>query len=202
MSSFVRFGRVVVGFKAKYSATFLVLLLSVSNILINNWWSVHPNHPQKDYLRFDFFRTCPPPHLLFFWRDCQVLTLVFHYRLGKNRDAQHRRRTAVARQHGSRRDLDGRKEEGLLDVARLLFVGLSLTCPLGLVGGGVRERCRRKKKRERRGEESNKRNERKNTIKSIMYFPRLENQCIPNFLSFYPFGGKRGWKGSVRAAVS
>jgi uncharacterized membrane protein YphA (DoxX/SURF4 family) len=48
---------VVVGFKAKYSATFLVLLLSISNILINNWWSVHPNHPQKDYLRFDFFQT-------------------------------------------------------------------------------------------------------------------------------------------------
>lgn len=48
---------VVVGFKAKYSATFLVLLLSVSNIVINNWWSVHANHPQKDYLRFDFFQT-------------------------------------------------------------------------------------------------------------------------------------------------
>jgi uncharacterized membrane protein YphA (DoxX/SURF4 family) len=48
---------VVVGFKAKWSATFLVLLLSVFNILINNWWSVHPNHPQKDYLRFDFFQT-------------------------------------------------------------------------------------------------------------------------------------------------
>ncbi|CED85595.1 surf4-domain-containing protein [Phaffia rhodozyma] len=48
---------VVVGFKAKWSATFLVLILSIFNILINNWWSVHPNHPQKDYLRFDFFQT-------------------------------------------------------------------------------------------------------------------------------------------------
>lgn len=28
----------------------------------------------------------------------------------------------------------------------------------------------------------------KNTIQHIMYSPRLENQCIPNFLSFYPFG--------------
>lgn len=45
---------VIVGFKAKWSATFLVLLLSCFNVLINNWWSVHPNHPQKDYLRFDF----------------------------------------------------------------------------------------------------------------------------------------------------
>jgi ER-derived vesicles protein len=31
---------VVVGFKAKFSATILVLLLSIFNILVNNWWTV------------------------------------------------------------------------------------------------------------------------------------------------------------------
>jgi uncharacterized membrane protein YphA (DoxX/SURF4 family) len=33
---------VVVGFKAKFSAVILVLLLSVFNILVNNWWTVWP----------------------------------------------------------------------------------------------------------------------------------------------------------------
>jgi ER-derived vesicles protein len=31
---------VAVGFKAKFSAVILVLLLSVFNILVNNWWTV------------------------------------------------------------------------------------------------------------------------------------------------------------------
>jgi len=59
---------VAVGFKAKYSAMFLVALLSVSNVLINNWWSVHSAHPHRDFLkyclllnlancRYDFFQT-------------------------------------------------------------------------------------------------------------------------------------------------
>ena len=59
---------VAVGFKAKYSAMFLVALLSVGNILINNFWSVHSAHPHRDFLkyvlalslsncRYDFFQT-------------------------------------------------------------------------------------------------------------------------------------------------
>lgn len=48
---------VAVGFKAKYSAMFLVALLSVFNVLINNWWSVHSAHPQRDFLKYDFFQT-------------------------------------------------------------------------------------------------------------------------------------------------
>ena len=59
---------VAVGFKAKYSAMFLVALLSVFNVLINNWWSVHSAHPHRDFLkycfpthsancRYDFFQT-------------------------------------------------------------------------------------------------------------------------------------------------
>jgi len=43
---------VVVGFKAKYSAMFLVALLSVFNVLINNFWSVHSAHPHRDFLKY------------------------------------------------------------------------------------------------------------------------------------------------------
>ncbi|CAG8475419.1 4867_t:CDS:2 [Acaulospora morrowiae] len=48
---------VVVGFKAKWSATFLVLSLSVFNLFINNFWSVHHANPQRDFLKYDFFQT-------------------------------------------------------------------------------------------------------------------------------------------------
>ncbi|KAG8691291.1 hypothetical protein FRC11_005267 [Ceratobasidium sp. 423] len=50
-------GMVAVGFKAKWSASFLVVLLSVFNVFINNWWSVHSAHPQRDFLKYDFFQT-------------------------------------------------------------------------------------------------------------------------------------------------
>jgi len=43
---------VAVGFKAKWSATFLVILLSVFNVFANNWWSVHTAHPQRDFLKY------------------------------------------------------------------------------------------------------------------------------------------------------
>ncbi|WVQ98081.1 hypothetical protein IAU59_005203 [Kwoniella sp. CBS 9459] len=48
---------VAVGFKAKWSASFLVALLSIFNVFINNWWSVHSAHPQRDFLKYDFFQT-------------------------------------------------------------------------------------------------------------------------------------------------
>jgi hypothetical protein len=32
---------VVVGFKAKYSAWMMLLFLSISNVVLNNWWSLH-----------------------------------------------------------------------------------------------------------------------------------------------------------------
>ncbi|KIV88530.1 hypothetical protein PV10_08206 [Exophiala mesophila] len=47
---------VVVGFKAKLSAIILVLLLSVFNILVNNFWTLHHNHPHKDFAKYDFFQ--------------------------------------------------------------------------------------------------------------------------------------------------
>jgi ER-derived vesicles protein len=37
---FVACVMVVVGFKAKFSAVMLVLILSIFNVLVNNWWTV------------------------------------------------------------------------------------------------------------------------------------------------------------------
>jgi len=42
---------VAVGFKAKWSAAFLVITLSVFNVAVNNWWSVHSGHPTRDFLK-------------------------------------------------------------------------------------------------------------------------------------------------------
>ncbi|EXJ58671.1 hypothetical protein A1O7_06099 [Cladophialophora yegresii CBS 114405] len=53
---FVACVMVVVGFKAKLSAIILVLLLSVFNILVNNFWTLHKNHPHKDFAKYDFFQ--------------------------------------------------------------------------------------------------------------------------------------------------
>ncbi|EAQ93357.1 hypothetical protein CHGG_01592 [Chaetomium globosum CBS 148.51] len=47
---------VVVGFKAKFSATLLVVILSVFNILVNNFWTLHEHHPHKDFAKYDFFQ--------------------------------------------------------------------------------------------------------------------------------------------------
>jgi len=48
---------VAVGFKAKWSASFLVIILSIFNVAVNNWWSVHSAHPARDFLKYDFFQT-------------------------------------------------------------------------------------------------------------------------------------------------
>lgn len=48
---------VAVGFKAKWSAAFLVTVLSVFNVFANNWWAVHSAHPSRDFLKYDFFQT-------------------------------------------------------------------------------------------------------------------------------------------------
>ncbi|KAK9711392.1 ER-derived vesicles protein erv29 [Basidiobolus ranarum] len=48
---------VVIGFKAKFSALFLVLFLSVFNVIINNWWTIHHSHPTRDFVMYDFFQT-------------------------------------------------------------------------------------------------------------------------------------------------
>jgi len=47
---------VIVGFKAKFSAILLVLILSIFNLLVNNFWTLHPHHPHKDFAKYDFFQ--------------------------------------------------------------------------------------------------------------------------------------------------
>jgi len=56
MIGFMACVMVVVGFKAKLSAIILVLLLSVFNVLVNNFWTLHPHHPHKDFAKYDFFQ--------------------------------------------------------------------------------------------------------------------------------------------------
>ncbi|KAM7194707.1 SURF4 family domain containing protein [Rhypophila sp. PSN 637] len=53
---FVSCVMVVVGFKAKFSATLLVVILSVFNLLVNNFWTLHEHHPHKDFAKYDFFQ--------------------------------------------------------------------------------------------------------------------------------------------------
>ena len=42
---------VAVGFKAKWSAAFLVVVLSIFNVFVNNFWTVHTMHPERDFLK-------------------------------------------------------------------------------------------------------------------------------------------------------
>ncbi|MCJ1470042.1 hypothetical protein MMC07_008687 [Pseudocyphellaria aurata] len=53
---FVACVMVVVGFKAKWSAVMLVVILSIFNILVNNFWTLHEHHPHKDFAKYDFFQ--------------------------------------------------------------------------------------------------------------------------------------------------
>ncbi|PIA16501.1 SURF4-domain-containing protein [Coemansia reversa NRRL 1564] len=48
---------VAVGFKAKWSAIVLVAILSVFNLLVNNWWSIDFNPTHRDFVKYDFFQT-------------------------------------------------------------------------------------------------------------------------------------------------
>lgn len=48
---------VAVGFKARYSALFLVAILSLFNVLMHQWWNLHPESAERDFLRYDFFQT-------------------------------------------------------------------------------------------------------------------------------------------------
>jgi uncharacterized membrane protein YphA (DoxX/SURF4 family) len=48
---------VIVGFKAKWSATVLVLFLSIFNVIVNNWWTLDSSHSERDFLKYGFFQT-------------------------------------------------------------------------------------------------------------------------------------------------
>ncbi|GAA5984357.1 hypothetical protein JCM10908_003313 [Rhodotorula pacifica] len=48
---------VAIGYKARQSALFLVVVLTMFNMTVNAWWRVHASHPQRDFLKYDFFQT-------------------------------------------------------------------------------------------------------------------------------------------------
>lgn len=54
--SFISSVMVMFGFKAKYSAAFLIAVLSICNIVMNQWWIYKPGSPEYDFLRYDFFQ--------------------------------------------------------------------------------------------------------------------------------------------------
>lgn len=98
---------VVVGFKAKMSAVLLVLILSIFNVLVNNFWTVRISRTRKS--AFGDGRTncrtaaSATPAQGF----CQVRLLP---------DSVDCRWPASAGQHGARAVQRRREEEGLLDV--------------------------------------------------------------------------------------
>ncbi|KAI9857427.1 MAG: hypothetical protein M1824_004835 [Vezdaea acicularis] len=56
MIGFVACVMVIVGFKAKWSAVLLVVILSIFNVIVNNFWTMHHAHPHKDFAKYDFFQ--------------------------------------------------------------------------------------------------------------------------------------------------
>lgn len=48
---------VVVGYKARLSASFLVVMLSVQNLITNPYWRYGAKNPTRDFLRYEHFQT-------------------------------------------------------------------------------------------------------------------------------------------------
>ena len=99
---------VVVGFKAKFSATLLVVILSVFNVLVNNFWTVSSSIFTGSRTTFltdpSPAARAPPAQGL-----CQVRLLP---------DPLHRRRPPAACQQRPRPVQHRREEEGLLEQPR------------------------------------------------------------------------------------
>ena len=103
---FVACVMVVVGFKAKFSAILLVVLLSIFNLLVNNFWTVSRIH--QEYVRRVgneaneiAVASQPPTQGL-----CEIRFLP---------DTLDRRRSAAAGKYGSRTAEHGREEESVLN---------------------------------------------------------------------------------------
>ena len=111
---FVACVMVVVGFKAKFSAIMLVVILSVFNLLVNNFWTVSISmHYRKNWrtLSTDSVlasRTSPTQGF------CQVRFLP---------NSLYCRRSPPSCQQWAREVQYGREKEGLLDVIRGVMVG-------------------------------------------------------------------------------
>merc|ERR1712093_786913 len=48
--------RVIVALLGFMGAIMLVVILSVFNLLVNNFWTLHEHHPHKDFAKYDFFQ--------------------------------------------------------------------------------------------------------------------------------------------------
>ncbi|TID29171.1 hypothetical protein CANINC_002128 [Pichia inconspicua] len=48
---------IAIGYKTKFSASFLTLLLTIHNCLTNHYWTYGYNDTRRDYLRYEFFQT-------------------------------------------------------------------------------------------------------------------------------------------------
>lgn len=48
---------VVIGFKARLSASFLTVLLTIQNLTANPYWKYASHNPTRDYLRYEHFQT-------------------------------------------------------------------------------------------------------------------------------------------------
>ncbi|KAK9450669.1 SURF4 family-domain-containing protein [Limtongia smithiae] len=54
---FVACTMVAVGFKTRLSAMLLTVILSLFNVIINHYWTYSGNHPNRDFLKYEFFQT-------------------------------------------------------------------------------------------------------------------------------------------------
>ena len=45
---------VIVGFKAQHTAVIFLVILSIFNLMLNNWWNLHYENPQRFFLKLNF----------------------------------------------------------------------------------------------------------------------------------------------------
>ena len=48
---------ILLGYQSNASTVGLVVLMTLFNMFTNNWWSLHHQHPHRDFLKYDFFQT-------------------------------------------------------------------------------------------------------------------------------------------------
>eukprot|EP00834_Sanchytrium_tribonematis_P007911 NODE_803_length_3808_cov_1.057381.p2 type:complete len:260 gc:universal NODE_803_length_3808_cov_1.057381:1348-569(-) len=48
---------ILLGYQSNASTIGLVVLMTLFNMFTNNWWSLHHQHPHRDFMKYDFFQT-------------------------------------------------------------------------------------------------------------------------------------------------